>query len=74
LIHYKEFHIFYLNSMFKRPDSDIFGTKQLDQAVKIKNDSYVDPNEAFKKKNDENFGKYMQKLGNVGRKNIDGNP
>jgi len=38
--------------MFKRPDSDIFGTKQLDQGVKIKNDSFVDPHEAFKKKND----------------------
>lgn len=38
--------------MFKRPDSDIFGTKQLSQHAKIKNDSYVDPNEAFKKRND----------------------
>ena len=38
--------------MFKRPDSDIFGTKQIDQCYKIKNDSFFDPNEAFKKKND----------------------
>ena len=30
--------------MFKRPDSDIFGTKRLDQGIKIKNDSFVDPN------------------------------
>lgn len=60
--------------MFKRPDSDIFGTKQLGQAVKIANDSVVDPNEVFKKKNDENFNKYINKLGNVGRKNINGNP
>lgn len=29
--------------MFKRPDSDIFGTKQLNEGVKIKNDSFVDP-------------------------------
>ncbi len=38
--------------MFKRPDSDIFGTKNLSQPLQIKNDSFVDPNEAFKKKND----------------------
>lgn len=38
--------------MFKRPDSDIFGTKQLGQSVKITNDSLVDPHEFFKKKND----------------------
>lgn len=38
--------------MYKRPDSDIFGTKQHDQPIKIKNDSFVDPHEAFKKKND----------------------
>lgn len=38
--------------MYKRPDSDIFGTKNLDQPVKIKNDAFVDPNEAFKKRND----------------------
>jgi hypothetical protein len=60
--------------MFKRPDSDIFGTKQLDSHVQIKNDSFVDPHEAFKKKNDENYHNYINKVGNVGRKNIDGNP
>lgn len=38
--------------MFKRADTDIFGTKQLSQHVKIVNNSFVDPNEAFKKKND----------------------
>lgn len=60
--------------MFKRPDSDIFGTKQLDHHVQIKNDSFVDPHEAFKKKNDENYHNYVNKVGNVGRKNIEGNP
>lgn len=60
--------------MFKRPDSDIFGTQQLGQTVKITNDSVVDPHEVFKKKNNENFNNYINKLGNVGRKNFNGNP
>lgn len=61
--------------MFKRPDSDIFGTKQIQPVVRIKNDSYVDPNEAFKRKNDENFVKYNQKIGNAARKTFyEGNP
>jgi hypothetical protein len=38
--------------MFKRPDSDIFGTRQIEPNIRIKNDSYLDPNEAFKRKND----------------------
>ena len=41
--------------MYKRPDSDIFGTKLIQASVKINNDSFVDPNSAFKKKNDENY-------------------
>lgn len=30
--------------MFKRPDSDIFGTKEMKPTIRITNDSFVDPN------------------------------
>jgi hypothetical protein len=56
--------------MFKRPDSDIFGTKHLSQHTQIRNDNHIDPNQAFKSKNDENYSKYADKIGNVGRKNM----
>lgn len=56
--------------MYKRPDSDIFNTRNIEASTKIKNDSFVDPNEAFKKKNDENYQVYANRIGNKGRKNI----
>ena len=60
--------------MYRRADSDIFGTKNQEATIKIKNDSFVDPNSAFKKKNDENYQLYANRVGNIGRKNVEGNP
>lgn len=36
--------------MYKRKDNDIFGTSGVGYAPRIENNSYIDPNAAFKKK------------------------
>ena len=41
--------------MFKRKDHDIFGTEKVGYAPRIENDSYIDPNAAFKKKMEDNY-------------------
>lgn len=45
--------------MYKRADSDIFGTKTIHQHPQIINESSIDPNEAFKRKNNENYDQYF---------------
>jgi hypothetical protein len=36
--------------MYKRKDSDIFGTSSIGYTPRIENNNYIDPNAAFKKK------------------------
>lgn len=51
--------------MFKRKDNDIFGTSGIGFAPKIENNSFMDPNSAFKKRSDENYEKYSSKIQNT---------
>lgn len=50
--------------MIKPKDHDIFGTADIKFAPRITNNSYVDPNAAFKKKMNENYENYSSKLQN----------
>lgn len=50
--------------MYKRKDNDIFGTSALGYAPRIENNSYIDPNAAFKKKMEENYDRYAAKVTN----------
>ena len=51
--------------MYKRKDNDIFGTANIGYAPRIENSSFVDPNAAFKKKMEENYQHYANKVTNV---------
>lgn len=51
--------------MYKRKDNDIFGTSTLGYAPRIENNSYIDPNAAFKKKMEDNYQNYSAKLTNA---------
>jgi hypothetical protein len=48
--------------MYKRKDSDIFGTASIGYAPRIQNPSSVDPHAAFRKKTDENYQRYQAAL------------
>lgn len=51
--------------MYKRKDNDIFGTSSQNYAPRIENNTFVDPNAAFKKKMEENYQKYAAKVTNT---------
>jgi hypothetical protein len=51
--------------MYRRKDSDIFGTANIGYAPRIENTSYIDPNAAFKKKSEQNYDKYQATLVNT---------
>ena len=48
--------------MYKRKDNDIFGTAGTGYAPRIENNSYIDPNAAFKKKTEDNYDRYTSKV------------
>ena len=51
--------------MYKRKDNDIFGTSSIGFAPRIENASYIDPNAAFKKKMEDNYNNYANKITNA---------
>lgn len=51
--------------MYKRKDNDIFGTSSIGFAPRIENNTFIDPNSAFKKKMEENYEKYTTKVTNT---------
>ena len=51
--------------MYKRKDNDIFGTSSIGFAPRIENSSFVDPNAAFKKKMENNYDRYANKVTNT---------
>lgn len=51
--------------MYKRKDNDIFGTAGVSYAPRIENNSYIDPNAAFKKKMEDNYDRYASKVTNI---------
>lgn len=51
--------------MIKQKDNDIFGTNHIGYAPRIQNNNYIDPNQAFKRKTEENYQKYSQNLANI---------
>lgn len=48
--------------MYRRQDNDIFGTASIQYAPRIVNDSVVDPHAAFRKRTDDNYSSYAQKV------------
>lgn len=48
--------------MNRRQDTDIFGAKSAPVAPRIQNDSYVDPNAAFKKNMESQYNNYKTKV------------
>jgi hypothetical protein len=48
--------------MYKRKDSDIFGTADLGYAPRIHNPDHVDPNAAFRKRTELNYDRYQAGL------------
>ena len=55
----------YLIQMYKRKDNDIFGTAEAGYAPRIENNSYIDPNAAFRKKMEDNYDRYASMVPNV---------
>lgn len=53
--------------MYRPRDNDIFGTSQIGFAPRIENNSFIDPNAAFKKKTEQNYDRVSSKVANVPR-------